>query len=451
MLVAFGRPPRKSRGAPAVCRGRRGALIYGRRVHVETEFHAVRQVPKTGVIFVTTEAVKAGFSPQDPDWCNLGQGQPDTGEIAGAPARVREVPVLVDDQEYAPVAGLMELRIAIADLYNRLYRKDKSSKYSWENVCVSGGGRASLTRAAASLGSINLGHFLPDYTAYEELLDIFKAFTPIPILLEGERGYSFTPDDLRREIEGRGLSALLLSNPCNPTGKLVAGAELDAWVAAARDLDCLILLDEFYSHYIYRGRPGQLPVESAARYVDDVDKDPIVVFDGLTKNWRYPGWRVTWALGPKAIMESFASAGSFLDGGGSKPLQRAAIPLLSEEHVVAETIAIQNCFREKRDYLLSKLERLGVRFDRIPDGTFYVWGDVSQLPAPLNTGMGLFRAALDKKVIVVPGDFFDVNPGKRRDRRLSRFRKHVRFSFGPALETLEKAVLRLEELVAAHS
>jgi aspartate/methionine/tyrosine aminotransferase len=119
--------------------------------------------------------------------------------------------------------------------------------------------------------------------------------------------------------------------------------------------------------------------------------------------------------------------------------------------VVAETIAIQNCFREKRDYLLSKLERLGVRFDRIPDGTFYVWGDVSQLPEPLNTGMGLFRAALEKKVIVVPGDFFDVNPGKRRDRRLSRFRKHVRFSFGPALETLEKAVLRLEELVAAHS
>lgn len=30
---------------------------------------------------------------------------------------------------------------------------------------------------------------------------------------------------------------------------------------------------------------------SAARYVDDVDADPVVLFDGLTKNWRYPGWR----------------------------------------------------------------------------------------------------------------------------------------------------------------
>ncbi len=100
------------------------------------------------------------------------------------------------------------------------------SQYSAENVSVSGGGRAALTRAAASLGQVNLGHFLPDYTAYEELLDIFKAFTAIPILLEGERGYAFTVEDLRREVQGRGLAALLLSNPCNPTGKLVQGDEL---------------------------------------------------------------------------------------------------------------------------------------------------------------------------------------------------------------------------------
>ena len=49
-----------------------------------------------------------------------------------------------------------------------------------------------MTRTAAALGSINLGHFLPDYTAYEELLEIFRGFAPIPILLERERG---TPVD----------------------------------------------------------------------------------------------------------------------------------------------------------------------------------------------------------------------------------------------------------------
>ena len=412
------------------------------------EHTAFRPVPRTGVIYVTTEAQKRGFSPVDPEWCNLGQGQPETGDLPGAPPRVHRVEVATDDQDYAPIAGLWELREAIASLYNRLYRKGMRSQYSAENVCVSGGGRAALTRAAASLGHVNLGHFLPDYTAYEELLDIFKAFTSIPILLEGERGYAFGADDLRREVLGRGLSAILMSNPCNPTGKLVEGEELDRWVHAARALDCTLLLDEFYSHYIYRAPPGQLPVESAARYVEDVDRDPVVVFDGFTKNWRYPGWRVTWALAPKDVVEALSSAGSFLDGGGSKPMQRAAVPLLAEEHVAAETRAIQAAFRAKRDFLLSHLERLGVRVDRAPDGTFYVWGNVEKLPGPLSDGMGFFRAALEERVIVVPGEFFDVNPGKRRHGRASRFKGYVRFSFGPSMTTLEKAVQRIERLVA---
>jgi aspartate/methionine/tyrosine aminotransferase len=219
-------------------------------------------------------------------------------------------------------------------------------------------------------------------------------------------------------------------------------------VNVARDLDCTLLLDEFYSHYIYRGRPGTLPVESAARYVKDVDKDPVVVFDGFTKNWRYPGWRITWALAPKSVVERFASAGSFLDGGGSKPLQRAAIPLFDDDYVVKETMAIQSAFREKRDRMMSRLERIGVRFDRVPDGTFYAWGNVASLPAPLNDGMGLFRAGLTKKVITVPGEFFDVNPGKRRHGRASRFREYVRFSFGPSMENIERAMSRLEALAA---
>src|SRR5438477_3944035 len=225
----------------------------------EVVIPAFRSVPRTGVIYVTSEAQRRGYRPRDPSWCNLGQGQPETGELPSAPERVHQVAIDVDDQEYAPVPGVWELREAVASLYNRLYRRGMRSQYSAENVSISGGGRASLTRAAASLGHVNLGHFLPDYTAYEELLDIFRAFTSIPILLEGERGYAFTVEDLRREIQGRGLSALLLSNPCNPTGKLIQGDELRRWVATARELECALLIDEFYSHYIWTARPGSCP------------------------------------------------------------------------------------------------------------------------------------------------------------------------------------------------
>ena len=221
----------------------------------------------------------------------------------------------------------------------------------------------------------------------------------------------------------------------------------------SRELDCSLLIDEFYSHYLWSAGAGAgapLAVESAARYVTDVDRDPVVLFDGLTKNWRYPGWRVTWTVGPKRIIEAVASAGSFLDGGGSKPLQRAAIPLLDDAHVVAETNAIQAAFRGKRDVMLAGLARLGIGTDAPPDGTFYVWGKVGALPPPLDDGMGFFRAALDKQVIVVPGEFFDVNPGKRRSQRMSRFRRHVRFSFGPAMDSIETALGRLEALIGGR-
>lgn len=416
-----------------------------------TQDHAVtafRPVPRTGVIYVTTEAQRRGFVSGHPDWCNLGQGQPETGELVGAPARVKTMSIHVDDQEYAPAAGVGELREQVAALYNKLFRRGLPSQYTAENVCIAGGGRTLLTRAAASLGSINLGHFLPDYTAYEELLDIFKAFTAIPILLEGDRAYEFTPEDLRREILGRGLSALLFSNPANPTGKVIHGDVLAKWVETARELDCSLLIDEFYSHYVY----GDLPdprIVSAASYIHDVNKDPVVLFDGFTKNWRYPGWRVSWAIGPKSVIEALASAGSFLDGGGSKPLQRAALPLLEEAYVRQETAAIQAAYRQKRDWLFGRLKDLGVRFDSVPGGTFYCWGSVANLPPPFNEGMGFFRAALEHKVITVPGEFFDVNPGKRRRGGASRYKNYLRFSFGPAQASLETAVSRLEAMLRA--
>jgi N-succinyldiaminopimelate aminotransferase len=411
---------------------------------------AFRKVPRTGVIYVMGEATRLGYrqggEPGEDGWCNLGQGQPETGPLPGAPPRVEELTIALDDQEYAPVAGLWELREAIADFYNRAYRRGMPSRYTAENVAVSGGGRAALTRAAAALGQINLGHFLPDYTAYEELLDVFRLFSPIPILLEAERGYAFSVGDLRREILGRGLSAILSSNPCNPTGKHIRGEELAAWVRTAEELDCTLLFDEFYSHYVY-GLGGEAPMESAARYVENVDTAPVVLFDGLTKNWRYPGWRVTWTVGPRDVIDAVASAGSFLDGGGSKPMQRAAIPLLSVEHARLETAAIQASFARKRDLMIAGLKRIGVTIDSEPQGTFYVWGSVAELPAGLNDGHAFFRAALDHRVIVVPGEFFDVNPGKRRANRASRFRHHVRFSFGPSEAVLTRALARLEAMV----
>src|SRR5258708_18513894 len=159
--------------------------------------------------------------------------------------------------------------------------------------------------------------------AYEELLETSRRVSPIPILVSRGQGYRCSVEDLRREVLGRGVSALLLSNPCQPRGKLVSGRELAGWMEVGRELDCTLLIDEFYAQYVWKlgeGEPG--PLVSAARYVEDVDSDPVVIVDGLTKNWRYPGWRITWTVGPRQVIESVERARSFLDDAGSTPSQR---------------------------------------------------------------------------------------------------------------------------------
>ena len=216
---------------------------------------AFRPVPRTGVIFVTTEAVKRGYTPDDASWCNLGQGQPETVPLDQGSERLTAITIPDDSYEYAPVPGLPRLRQSVADYYNKRFRKGKASQYTADNVAICSGGRLALARTALALGNIHLGHFLPDYTAYEELLTAFRIFTPIPIMLDGDKQYAFSSKELEDEIIGRGLGALLLSNPCNPTGKTLVGDELAA-VETGRRLNRAMIFDEFYSHYIWKTGPG---------------------------------------------------------------------------------------------------------------------------------------------------------------------------------------------------
>jgi aspartate/methionine/tyrosine aminotransferase len=185
---------------------------------------------------------------------------------------------------------------------------------------------------------------------------------------------------------------------------------------------------------------------SAADFVEDVNHDPIVILDGLTKNWRYPGFRVSWTIGPQPIIEAITSAGSFLEGGCSRPMQLAALPLVDVDVADAEARAIQQVFGAKRDRVLSTLAELQIGA-HAPLGGFYVWADLSRLPEPLNTGMGLFEKGLQRGLITVPGVFFDINPGQRRPERASRFANFARFSFGPPSAEVERGLAILRDLI----
>lgn len=112
---------------------------------------------------------------------------------------------------------------------------------------------------------------------------------------------------------------------------------------------------------------------SSAAYIQDVNEDPILIVNGLTKCWRCPGFRVCWVVAPKEIVKLLASAGSYLDGGANAPLQRLALPLMELDFIRKDTWALQRCFRKKRDFLLEGLTKLGIKVQWQPRATFYVW------------------------------------------------------------------------------
>src|SRR5882672_6500587 len=109
---------------------------------------------------------------------------------------------------------------------------------------------------------------------------------------------------------------------------------------------------------------------SAAAFVEDVETDPIIIVDGLTKNWCYPGWWISWILGFKSVIETIASAGSFLDGGVNHLFQRVAASLLDPQIAAQETLAIQRHFGKKRSYVLGRLRQMNIGVESEPSDAF---------------------------------------------------------------------------------
>jgi hypothetical protein len=409
------------------------------------KFSAFRTVPKTGVIYVMDKAEKLGFVSGSADWANLGQGAAETGEIPECSPRLIDVPQSNQLYEYSCVSGIKDLRQAVADLYNHRYRQGKSSQYTYENVAISSGGRLGLSRIVSALGQINLGHFIPDYTAYEELLGLFRNIIPIPIMLDPQMGFLADAELLHQRITGMGLGAILLSNPCNPTGQVICGDNLRDCVDTIRQLQSCLIIDEFYSHYHYDANHHH-PISSAA-FVEEVNQDQVIIIDGLSKNWRYPGLRVSWTIAPKEVIQSISSAASFLDGGSNHLIQRAILPLLNPEVAKTETLAIQKHFKHKREIVLKRLTAMGFVLHNIPEGGFYAFVSLENLPEPLRNGLRFFELALEYKVICVPGEFFDVDPGKRRSHIPSRLSHYVRISYGPPLPEVLRGLDALEQLI----
>ena len=322
---------------------------------------------------------------------------------------------------YTPALGLPELREAIANFYREHY----GIALPASRVVVTAGGSGALLLALGAL--INPGdEWLvtdPGYPCNRHFIRTFEGQTKA-IVVGPENRFQPTPEQVAAHW-GANTRGALFGSPSNPTGTVLHGDELRALTAAVESRDGTLILDEIYHGLTYAGRE-----ETVLAYSDQA-----FVVQSFSKYFNMTGWRLGWLVVPEAFVRPVEKLAQNLFISPSAPAQHAALSAF-----LPETLAILDArraeFRQRRDYLLGELLRLGFTVPATPEGAFYIYADISAFSDDSFTFAS--RLLDEAGVAATPGlDFGTADPAR-----------YMRFAYTTSQARLAEGVARLERLLA---
>jgi len=360
------------------------------------------------------------------------QGYPLTTQLPGGPALPTTIELNHLDLKYPKATGEPPLLQAITDYYNHFYEAGITT----DNVAVFAGGRPAIFATLAFLlDNTTVALESTEYTPYYDILNVLnRKVQHIPSNAENRfrpaaDDYDITPQDGTRRV------MLVKSNPCNPTGVALAGADLKQLVDRFSAKDRGLLIDEAYEFFC---DPGP---ESALRHIDDIDATNIFVIGAATKGLQVPGLRIGWAIASKQHIEIFRNYSSFAMGGVSRASQIYVAALLEMQRVTQARDAISRFYTQQRARYATGLQDLGFELFT-GKGGFYHWG---RLPQGL-TGNELNERLFQHEAGILPGHLCDM---ARTDSGVSTLDNFARFSFGPlAADSLESDLDILQRCVS---
>lgn len=399
--------------------------------------HLLRRLPERGARFINAQIASHGGSEK---LINLGQGQPE-------PLPAELYPKLILDRSdlpYGPFEGLLETREAIAEFYNTRYRKGLTPITS-DQVMVAPGGRAALARVLHSLALDCVGLISPDYMGFEDLVTMTNGARIHRIEGTCDSLFAFPHERVLDSLEQGSWELLLMSNPCNPTGRVVPAAQLVELISASSARGAILAIDEFYSQYSW----GPTPYRSALSLIPDIETASTVIVDGVTKNFRAPGLRLAWAIGPRELVACMRDIGSIVDGGTSRPIQRMAATMLQNDYADRMFAETAQLFTDKRQKFINALREIGFTRFIEPEGTFYVFASLEGTRAEGMSGIEFMRKLLQFHAVVLPGQLFDHSVHAGRPSPKAQLESWLRFSFGAPLDDLYRGFSRLEDCLGA--
>ena len=231
---------------------------------------------------------------------NLGQGFPDgngPAELRRSAAQALET----RSNQYPPMAGVPELRAALAAHYRRTQGIDAGP----ESYIVTSGATEAL--AAAILAVVTPGSevlvFAPSYDLYAPMI---RRAGGVPVFVPLQPPlWDYDPDAIAAQITPRTV-AMIVNDPLNPTGSVATPAALSALAALCVTHDLIAICDEVWE---------------AVRF-DSVPHRSLLTFPGMAertikigsagKLFGLTGWKVGWFCAAPALASVIGRAHQFL-------------------------------------------------------------------------------------------------------------------------------------------
>ncbi|MBT2649459.1 aminotransferase A [Bacillus sp. ISL-34] len=345
-------------------------------------------------------------------------GQPDFP----TPMHIKEAAKQAIDNDhtvYTHNAGYLELRDAASN-----YVKDKY-KLSYDpanEVIVTSGASEGIDITFRTILIPGNEVILPGpvYPGYEPIIKMCGA-TPV-YADTTKNGFRLTADILEKYITEH-TRCIVLPYPSNPTGVTLSAEELLDIAELVRGKDIFILADEIYSELVF----DQEHV-SIATFL----KEQTIVLNGLSKSHSMTGWRIGLLFAPAAISQHLLKVHQYNVTCAASISQRAALAALTAGR--DDAIPMKTEYARRREYVYSRLQAMNLEIVK-PNGAFYFF---IKLPEGYASSLDFcLKLVQQEKVAVVPGDAFSpLGEG------------YFRISYAYSMETLEKALDRIEAFLA---
>ncbi len=327
-----------------------------------------------------------------------------------------------DDSHYAPQMGKPELLEAISDYIQNT--RDVHYNPQTEIIATVG---ATEALDATLFAILNTGDKVvvptPIFSLYFPLIEMTGA-TVVQVDTSADN-FVLTTEKLEEvlEEEGKGVKAVILNYPSNPTGREYPQEVLAGLAEVIKKHHLYVIADEIYSELVYGVEHYSIATMIPER---------TIFISGLSKSHAMTGYRLGYVAAPAKIMANISKMHAFLVTTVTNNVQVAAAEALTNG--LDDPLEFRKIYQHRRDLLVAGLKKLG--FEMLtPEGAFYLF---AKIPAQFGTDDVAFAKQLAKeaKVGVTPGSAF----GKGGDG-------YVRLSYASSDENLTEAIKRIGEFL----